>query len=737
MAYVLFATKNVPLDPSYKDVIRFEVAATSPATAQDTVPEVRDAFMTTYFRNYADTSSIYKSYANYNEVNFDYGDGVNTVLNYDLSKLLATPQSQYDQVMNLALNSNYLHFRPTPAAGTVEDRFYFIRSARQLNANVVQLVLELDVFTTFPTISITSGMYINRAHLDRFVIKSGSRYWFDINNAAIGDVVDNNYNATIPGTKTTFNVQYTPATAEYTAINDKLNETEWAYFWFSEQPWEVGHPWQSRLRIISAADVPASFNDFTNTSKNPPDLPVPINRGQYPVDKGYNYGLFCAVLPVKTILVYNGVTLEKGWGVGGFYEWAFGETALLGITLSPYAPFITAANGGQIWDKFFIDANGYLSFQTSAGLNRTSGNVTSYKWLNTPEGFLMYHNNISPTQYTWMQRIVLREQFLNTNQFLNLTTNLTTNAVASFTTVPAYNQLRSKSYEPKLFTAPYRKLALKSIYAQETEFSPLEFDGTRVRPRIQDVPNPVQEKLVMSLIGDDVFWTSTSFYNKYFINNLASKTINQYNMPIGSEAWKSFVANRGAQTLAGLGLSVAGTAFGVATGNPLAIAGGIGSIINTGASILQAAVSPDSARANGNDLPADYAYTSDLKTFVTEKILLTQDENRVWDWFFNYGYQPNKVMLFGNVTNGVLRRTRFNYVKAEDMSIGDRIVPFNATMSKSIRERIQKSFNDGITFWTYYGSSSNATVQTRIAFFNNNIFDRTVYENLEKVFAYT
>jgi hypothetical protein len=291
MAYVLFATKNVPLDPSYKDVIRFEVAATTPTTAQDTTVEVRDAFMTTYFRNYADTSSIYKSYANYNEVNFDYGDGVNTVLNYDLSKFLATPQSQYDQVMNLALNSNYLHFRPTPASGTTTDRFYFIRSARQINANVVQLVLELDVFTTFPTISITGGMYVNRAHMDRFVIKSGSRYWYDINNAAIGDVIDNNYNATIPGTKTTFNVQYTPATAEYTTINEKLNETEWAYFWFAEQPWLSTHAWKSRLRILRAADIPASFDDFTNTSKNPPDLPVPINQGQYPADKGYNYGL--------------------------------------------------------------------------------------------------------------------------------------------------------------------------------------------------------------------------------------------------------------------------------------------------------------------------------------------------------------------------------------------------------------------------------------------------------------
>lgn len=722
MAYVLFATKNVPLDPSYKDVIRFEVS-TIPTTAQDTIPEVRDAFMTTYFRNYADTSSIYKSYANYNEVNFDYGDGINTVLNYDLSKLLATPQSQYDQVMNLALNSNYLHFRPTAAAGTNTDRFYFIRSARQLNANVVQFVLELDIFSTYPQMSMTGGIFLNRNHQDRFVNKGGTTYAFRTDNATLtGDILDSKYNATIPSTnRDQPKLEYFVPTAESQAVLDAINNLNgWAYFWFSAHPQDNNLSWKSRVTIQDGN--PANFAAYVTNNLDA---------------EGYNYGLYCAAVPLKNCQLNwnNGaIDVTSEWSFTRMYEYYYGDGQLVSITISPFAPFVTQSAGGNIWSKFqLVTLDLQFNARTPApdGVSVIGSNRFLY-WNNVPEGYFFASQTAQLDLAFWMVRFDLKGEYIESQPITNNLTYLTS--------VPAYNLARQITYEPKLFTTPYNKWSLQSIYTDKMEFSRLAFDANRIKIISQELPNPTQQKLSMTLERDTSSqYTGTSFYDRYDNNNLWLKQINSYTMPIGFDPWKSFIDNRLVQTIATVGVAAAGVGIGVATGGlGLAALAGAGGLVSAGASILQSAVTPTSQKAGGNDLVADYGILGNLYPFVVELELLPHDKQRVLDYFFNYGYQVDQVRTFDtNATTGMLLRTRFNYVKAEDLSLVDRVFQTGATMSKPIRERIQKAFNDGITFWNYYGLSTDSTKGQAISFINSNIFDRTTYENLEKIFAYT
>jgi len=721
MAYVMFATKTVPLDPSYKNAARFQVSA-SPTTGNNTIPGVRDTFMTTYFRNYADTASIYKVYTSYNEVNFDYGDGINCVLNFDLSKLLASPQTEYDKMLSLALNSNYIHMRPTATAGGNEDRFYFIRSARQMNANVVQFALELDLFTTYPQMRVNDGMFVERAHADRFVGKGSNRFIFG-QEVLVSDDLDSAFDASIPVVRKTYNVSYVNTGQENaTQINNALNNTAWVYFWYAEHP--QGLPsFGSRLRIIET--LPSNFANFLGQNIN---------------ETGHNYGMYCFAVPMVAIecaITISSVLTTTLWELGDAYDVRFGATPLMGITISPFAPFTRFGNGGNLYSKMTWNATtGRININLDAATQTTATSGQWRNWSDVPETFF-FRSALSSDNFYWfaMLRYKLRGEQMVMSSDLDFTSELTGFNMPYLTTAPAATKTRDITWEPKLFTQPYRKLALKSIWSQEpTVFSYTGFDTRTVGLRVVVAPNPTQEKIDAFLQSTELLWTpSSNIYANQFVNRMNHQGQNIYNMPIGQDPWKEFMSQRAASAVITIG--------GAAIGSFIPGAGlfSAAAAINEVRNIVQAGASPDSARVSGNDISQDYMINNTLRPFTTDLRLASQDQNKVWDYFFNYGYQVNQTRTYNETAGtGIFRRWRFNYVKANDLTLADRIVTNDSRiLSHAARTKVQDVLNSGITFWNYYGPSTSNPRQTTITLWNAEIHDRLQYENLERVFTST
>lgn len=152
-----------------------------------------------------------------------------------------------------------------------------------------------------------------------------------------------------------------------------------------------------------------------------------------------------------------------------------------------------------------------------------------------------------------------------------------------------------------------------------------------------------------------------------------------------TDSFKAWLAQNGASTA----VSVLGSAFttsvGIATQNPMTIAGGALSIAGTLAKISETASLPRQAHGSTG---SSASFAVGIKDFAFMHMTIRREYAELIDDYFDmYGYATHQVKV-PNITG----RPSWNYVKTIDSKIIGS-VPFD-DMNK-----IRSIFDSGVTFW--------------------------------------
>lgn len=160
------------------------------------------------------------------------------------------------------------------------------------------------------------------------------------------------------------------------------------------------------------------------------------------------------------------------------------------------------------------------------------------------------------------------------------------------------------------------------------------------------------------------------------------------------DSFKAWLAQNSAGTL----ISMAGTAMGIATGNPIASTMGVLGMASTVNGVVQASMKPPQVR--GGQGNSTFTGTREKNFYFINKHVSEEYAKIIDDYFSMFGYATNRVKV-PNMNN----RESWNYVKTTDCKIVGS-VPFGDMT------RIKEMFNSGVTFWHGdfvgdYGRSNN------------------------------
>ena len=165
--------------------------------------------------------------------------------------------------------------------------------------------------------------------------------------------------------------------------------------------------------------------------------------------------------------------------------------------------------------------------------------------------------------------------------------------------------------------------------------------------------------------------------------------LNAGKYPVGSyntDVYTNWLTQNGVNVGVGLASSAFTTLVGVATGNPLAIGGGLVGIGNAVGQIYEHKTVPP--QFNGNLNAGDVTYGSGYADFTYNIVTIKEEYAKICDNFMSmFGYKVNAFKV-PNVTG----RTYWNYVKTIDCNI------YADIPQKDLLE-IKTMFDAGVTFW--------------------------------------
>lgn len=243
------------------------------------------------------------------------------------------------------------------------------------------------------------------------------------------------------------------------------------------------------------------------------------------------------------------------------------------------------------------------------------------------------------------------------------------------------------SYETKLLNDPYYFIQLTNHNGEGLKIKLVGLKNINKIP-IYYIPVCSPDSKIMYYIKGYYGDEEGRFYN--YIDN----TINE--IPLTSDKWQEYLAINKASATAGVAVnlasSVATTAIGAISGNPLAIAGGVLSlgqnIANTIIKQEDIKQSPNSVKSQGNN--AGFTLVRQLGSIELEHYSITDTaKSRLFNYFFHYGYKCNDFKK-----PNIKSRYYFNYIK----TIGANI---KSNIDNDFISEIESIFNNGITFWHY------------------------------------
>jgi hypothetical protein len=159
--------------------------------------------------------------------------------------------------------------------------------------------------------------------------------------------------------------------------------------------------------------------------------------------------------------------------------------------------------------------------------------------------------------------------------------------------------------------------------------------------------------------------------------------------PLGSwtsDAYTAWFAQNGAST----GVSIAGSALavvgGIASANPMAVAGGALGVFSQMAQIQKAIIQPDQAKGQVGSGSLHFGDNS-LDFYVARMNIKAQYAQMVDDYFSMYGYKVNRLKA-----PAIHSRAYWNYVQTIDVNIDGQIPDDDM-------RRLKAMYDEGVTLW--------------------------------------
>lgn len=701
---------NVPLSPSYKNVIRFENVSARPI----------------YF------ASIDANFANinyYTEVNFDMGDSVNTKL------VLEVPSTSEKETLEM-LSANYMHVVLGNFFVGGTELFYFITKTQTVNRTVIEFTLELDVMTTYlhgASFPLNQEIFTERKHCQRIQNAGTNLYNIDGREAILPDDMDGLFTASVPSTNITqHNILYDTSTGtEQNNANNYINRTLWGYFFFTD------------LNFVNTD----TYKDFVRDAVNDGEYSIKSKEPPTGGSETLSTGLYCLVFPLSPHYVMTtdngGITYQPR--TLAFYEgynFLKEQPSLVSIHISNIAPFTPYSN--YINDGKMNVPSTFSPLELKTGVNLT---------YTTPDSQLLYNGTYLETiQCKTNDAGAITKRFTAINLLyfdavIERKGTQISNALQVSTTI-SNAFAKSQIIEPKLYTKPYSNLTLKTLFSTAYEYDKLLL-GTNYTPKVIDVPNPQNQKYFAYL---DPSSTNSPYYTS-LDTQIGLSGINVYQANTFIDNYAQFVADNKNYLLTGLGLPVAqgiastvkgAVAGGIAGGPVGAVLGGVSGAVDVAttaigfsARIDDLKASPESVKQAGNDIIHDLARKNN-NMFITYSVdLLPEQKEQIFDYFFNYGYKVNKDCFWRNSTsstdyNALFNRTRFNFIKTNDDVIHQRAIfrtdspsaGSTINVSFEVRKKFEDILNEGTCIWNYYQSGTTYDNS------NAKLFD-TTFENKE------
>ena len=694
MALIKIINKRVPLDNTYENVIGFRNVSSYKKGDGQAVSVLTS---TTPLKWLATQDASVNDESTYLHINFRYGNTLTTRvrINYEFA-----PLSLY--------GSNYCIVKQNDNNKLPSVLFYFINgiSFERGVASPI-LDLELDVFTTFFRELTFNHKQVmcERFTADRYT-SGENKDEFGCEEALHGDMIDGQFNANILKNSIPIddNAKYLIV---YLSLNAPTLEVKDTYLisWNETSSPSVS---DRRYYITTKVVTPSSEQKQPNRDniESLKGVTLPYQVGIIPLGRGNLLKLQGRTTNTETeeiiSLNINYDTEEKAYDTNA-------KNYINNLIKSEYVL------GMQVVSK---------NFNLPKEIVMSGPPNENYKFLGLVGDF---STNI-PIIYQPL--LVMKTDLLNSIGLDNFT--FTKNDVLKYYYSkfdPSDNYGLKKIYlEPKLYTSPYSHLILSGASYKPLEINTLlAFEGDTLSISKIFTPNP-------NISG--VSWVIESGIYKYTRENYMTMSPTMSSeIPKVNSAYQEFLTSQKNSYYMGVALSyfnnllqlggAVGTTFSgmsneIPTNTFSGLLSGVGAVGNMVATPFQVNAkmkdlknTPDRLNSNNFDVYSVVGVT-DLRTRFNVYQLLESEQQQVFDYYYKFGYQcekllnvglDNKNVIYMNTSTTDLKlgerptlfnRILFNYVKVKQDITNDLSGDY---LSEEIRKKFNELFNRGIRIW--------------------------------------
>lgn len=665
---------NSKLDNSYKNIIDYRILKDKDDNFinRPTLDQLLNCFNTLL--------------TTHENVNFNFGDFLKTsiTITYDSrlsgvvpNYLRAIPETTYECILTKA-NRKY-------------PLYYFITSSTQLNYLTYKYDLELDVMTSFfHQLDFYTPITLERRHCERFGYATTDKKYFTYNRDCLLDNTSIEPNILTSTRDLSYNYSQT---GDNLNLVKTLKECKWLYIFLS-----------NNTPLTTDNEVGQFFYQYRNGWQQYPiinNFCTSVNfKSKSLLSNIYGSMPFLTlVFPVYTSVNANDMvssTLTKGV-----------EDVLSCVSLTPYILSAKLSNRCP-----FTDSQILSNFQTSKSSN-------GYYLLKDSSRTIFTDKYTYPViihggrDYTLGFFISYQDSInkMNIEPYLK-----------SFDTLPSVTDTKDITFEPQLYTSKYCKQGIK-LYNKDLmniepyylynsakidtltkeltiyQYTFLNYDTTTIVYPYQNCGLINEGK---SYVNNSDFCVVNDNYQQAMANSknsmytgLESQIYGGMTSSLLSMAKAPKVNDEGKITT-----NVEGNIISSAIGGSMDI---INNVNNFNAKLKDLQNTPNSIKIQGMDILNELTtFSNGIGHYISYSLDTTQQQI-VYDYYYNYGYQVNKNYLLSPKieygTNAISRKL-FNYIKIND---DDFIYKssYLLQLPAIIRNKIYSIFKQGFKLWSY------------------------------------
>lgn len=666
MAYIKIIKNRVPLDSGYENPILFK--------------NVKNGFNGNALLTSLSPLEFLSQYDNsvnnldtYIKINFRYGSTLTTRVVVNLSFLTPSEASTiYD--------CNYCVVRQDENPKLPTMLFYFINSMSfEKGVSTITLDLELDVFTTFNKWSLdTNEVMTARQHIDRFKNEAT----FNCEEALLPDIIDSQFNANI------------------ISKNEKLRNNDYTY-----------------LMVYLSLNTPRTQIDKVYCDKDKPERGListnawvnKITSNSNITYKGFNLPYAVGFLPLNSVTAVklkveaiNTLITKDYWYSNNYFIYD-NETIEQLLTNNAYVLAMQVVN----FNNPIINE---IDFKTTTDFELVVLKYTSPDTLGK--------DNIVPL-------IVLKNKEISTmfpNQQYSKTKNEIFENFYGLDISLNTPLLKDKRLEPKLYTSPFAYFVLNGASYKGMALEPLGV-GNTLYINETFVPTPLVNGLYYT-IDSGIYGNTKENYMTIspYITNEIPTVNNKYQEFLATQknSYAQGVTMSYFNNAIGIGSSIVSSIVSGSTGSPIGVASGIISGVQSATNLIAKPFEVSSKMKDLKQTPSKITSSNydiysvvgitDLNMRFNYITMLDTEQNKVFDFFYRFGYQVERETAPQITSNDITINTNnyadhpalfnrriFNYIKLDQDITNELKCPTG--LSQAIRNKFNTILNRGCRLW--------------------------------------